>query len=188
MNTRKLSLLACIAGIATTPYAFAHGGHGTGPSGMMGTGTGAIGTTATASVPTSAVNIDLSFACRGGGTRTMTGSYDPATGALASSVTLTDCVEGSATHNGSVTTSGTLTQSGTNVYALSLTSVYATTVANGTDSVTRNCTWTKTGTYDLTAQTFTGNVTKTNCSLDLTETQRGDIVQHLLRDSTQLDH
>lgn len=32
------------------------------------------------------------------------------------------------------------------------------------------------------------HLVKTNCSLDLTETQRGDIVQHLLRDATQLDH
>lgn len=184
MNTRKLSLLAVVAGLAVSPFAFAHGGHG--PGGMgAGTGTAA---TAAATVPTSAVSIDVSYACRGGGTRTMTGSYDPATGALSGSVTLTDCVEGNATHNGNVTTSGTLMQSGTNVYALDLTSTYVTTMTNGTDSVSRNCTWTKTGSYDLTAQTFTGSVVKTNCSLDLTETQRGDIVQHLLRDATQLDH
>jgi hypothetical protein len=183
MNTRKLSLLAIVAGLAASPFALAHGGHG---PGGMGSGTGTTATAAT--VPTSAVSIDVSHACRGGGTRAMTGSYDPATGALSSSVTLADCVEGNATHNGSVTTSGTLTLSGTNVYALNLTSTYATTMTNGTDSVSRNCTWSKTGSYDLAAQTFTGSVLKTNCSLDLTETQRGDIVQHLLRDATQLDH
>lgn len=182
MNARRFSWLLLAAGLAAVPLAHAHGGR-PGHAGAAG-----ATTDTTASVPTSAVSIDVSHACRGGGTRAMTGSYDPATGALASSVTLTDCVEGGTTHNGSVTTTGTLTQSATSSYALSLTSVYATTVANGTDSVARNCTWTKTGTYDLAAQTFTGTVTKTNCTLDLTETQRGDIVQHLLRDSIQLDH
>jgi hypothetical protein len=176
-----LSLCALTAGLACAPLALAHGGQGAGNR-------PATSATTTATVPTSAVSIDVSRACRGGGTRAMTGSYDPATGAIAASVTLTACVEGGTTHDGSVATSGTLTQSATNVYALDLTSVYATTATNGTDSVTRHCTWTKTGSYDLAAQTFTGSVTKTNCSLDLTETQRGDIVQHLLRDATQLDH
>jgi hypothetical protein len=181
MKRQLSSLLALAAGLTCAPLALAHGGHGPGPAGNPAT-------TATATVPTSAVSIDISRACRGGGTRAMTGSYDPASGAIAASVTLTACVEGGTTHDGSVTTSGTLTQSATDVYALDLTSVYATTASNGTDSVTRNCTWTKTGSYDLAAQTFTGSVTKTNCSLELTETQRGDIVQHLLRDATQLDH
>lgn len=181
MKRNLPSLLALAAGLACAPLALAHGGHGPGPA-------GAAAATPAATVPASAVNIDISRTCRGGGTRALTGSYDPATDALAASVVLTACVEGGATHDGSVVTSGTLTQSGTDVYALDLTSTYATTVTNGTDSVTRNCTWTKTGSYDLAAQTFTGSVTKTNCSLDLTETQRGDIVLHLLRDATQLDH
>jgi hypothetical protein len=176
------SLFALAAGLTIAPLALAHGGHGPGPAGI------AAPTTAAATVPTSAVSIDVSRTCRGGGTRAITGSYDPATGALAASLVLSACVEGGTTHDGSVTTSGTLTQSATNVYALNLTSTYATTATNGTDSVARNCTWTKAGSYDLVAQTFTGTVTKTNCSLDLTETQRGDIVQHLLRDAIQLDH
>ena len=182
-----LSVLAIGSTLTLASAAQARGNdHGMGPGPTTDTTT--TTTTATATVPTSAISIDLSYNCRGGGTRAMTGSYDPATGALSSSVTLTACVEGNTTHNGSVTTTGTLTQSATDTYALNLTSVYATTVTNGTDSVVRNCTWTKSGTYDLAAQTFTGSVVKTNCSLDLTETQRGDIVQHLLRDSTQLDH
>jgi hypothetical protein len=127
-----LPLCTLTAGLACAPLALAHGGHGADSVGNQPT-------TTTATVPTSAVSIDISRACRGGGIRAMTGSYDPA--------------------------SGTLTQSTTNVYALDLVSVYATTATNGT-----------------------GSVTKTNCSLDLTETQRGDIVQHLLRDATQLDH
>lgn len=181
MKHRLLPLFALTAGLACSPLALAHGGHGAGNR-------PATAATATATIPASAVAIDISRSCRGGGTRAMTGSYDPASGAIAASVTLTACVEGGTTHDGSVVTSGTLTQSGTDVYALDLSSTYATTATNGTDSVTRHCTWTKTGSYDLAAQTFTGSVTKTGCSLDLTETQRGDIVQHLLRDATQLDH
>ena len=201
MNLRFLTLAALLATTATT--ALAHGPRpaGSGPalsgdlvsvvSGTVGTGstvTPPALPSSTATVPSTAVSFDQTFTCRGGGTQAMKGSYDPISGALSSSVTLSKCVVGWEPHDATISTSGSLVASSSSRYTLALTSTYDTTVTNGTDSVARKCTWSKNGSYDLSAQTFTGTVSKSNCGLTLTETQRGDIVQHLLRDSLQLDH
>jgi hypothetical protein len=199
MTLRPLPLVTLLAALATTtPAAWAHGprpGPGSALTGdlvtVVNSNTGGTSTTppsSTATIPTTAISFDQTFNCRGGGTQAMKGSYDPTNGALTSSVTLSKCVVGWETHDGTISTTGTLVSTTSTTYTLALTSTYDTTVTNGTDSVARKCTWSKNGTYDMTAQTFTGTVSKSNCGLTLTETQRGDIVQHLLRDSLQLDH
>jgi hypothetical protein len=141
-----------------------------------------------ATVSSSAVSIDESFTCRGGGTRVTKASYTPATGALASSVTFTACVERNSTQDGSITTTGTLLPgSAANLYTLSLTTTVDMDRTNGTDSIGRLCTRTTSGTFDLTAQTFSGTVTQNNCIEDVLATQSGDIVQQLLHDSIQTE-
>lgn len=140
----------------------------------------------TATVPTSAVDINESVTCRGGGTRTLVAAYNPSTGALNSTLTFAACVERNATQNGSVTTTGTLLQgSSTNLYNLTLSTSTDLERSDGTDSIARVCTRTMVGTYDLTAQTFDGTITQSSCVEDMVATQHGDIVQRLLRDVGQ---
>lgn len=134
-----------------------------------------------ATIPTTDVSINETMTCQGGGTRAITGSYTVATGALASSITFTDCVDRNSTQNGSITTSGSLKQgSASDQYTLSLTTTVDLKRTDGANRNQSTCTRTTAGAYDLTQQTFTGKVTQSNCSEDVVETPHGDIVQHLL--------
>lgn len=164
-------------GLMACTTAWAGGGPG-GPGGPDGDSTT---TPPAATISTTAVSIDESATCEGGGTRAISGSYDPTTGALESTVTYTSCVERDSTQSGSITTAGTLVQgSSDTVYTLSLSSTVDMSRTRGTDENQTTCTRTMAGTYDLTAQTFSGAVTQEDCTEEMVATQYGDIVQQLL--------
>ena len=172
MKARYIPVLITI-GLMTCATALAHGGRN-------GDGT-SISTTAT--IPTTAVSIDESATCQGGGTRAISGSYDPTTGALESTVTYTNCIDRDSTQDGSITTTGNLIQdtSDSNLYILSLSTTTDMSRTRGTDENQMTCTRTTAGTYDLSTQTFTGTVTqKADCVEEMVATQYGDIVQQLL--------
>lgn len=174
MKTSAFPLFIALS-IAATGHALARGPQGAPPAGA------APSTTAT--VPTTAVDINESVTCRGGGTRTLVASYNPSTGALSSTLTFAACVERNSTQNGGVTTTGTLLQgSSTNLYNLTLSTSVDLERNDGTDSTARVCTRTMVGTFDLTAQTFDGTITQSSCVEDILATQHGDIVQQLLRE------
>jgi hypothetical protein len=177
MKTSAFPLFIALS-IAAAGTALARGPQGGPPA--------APATAPTATVPTTAVDINESVTCRGGGTRTLLASYNPSTGALSSTLTFAACVERNSTQNGSVTTNGTLLQgSGSNLYNLTLSTSVDLERSDGTDSVARVCARTMVGTYDLTAQTFDGTITQSSCVEDIVATQHGDIVQQLLRDGPQ---
>ncbi len=137
-----------------------------------------IGSFATAAAST-VTPFDLKHTCNGGGTRESTGSWDSASGALTFTTTLTNCVDGSATtHNGTVGVSGTLLTT-TAGYSIDATYQFNTHYVSSTDDVQRACTWHKVGSYERATHKFTGTVTKTNCTLTETDTEGGDIVEHL---------
>lgn len=121
--------------------------------------------------------------CPGGGTRGNEGTFDIATGVANFVITMTGCVDDSkTTHDGTVTISGTAlpgTTAGT--FALDLTYVYDTHYVNANADVQRQCTWHKVGAFDLSTEKFVGTITKTDCVLTETETQKGNILEHILR-------
>lgn len=133
------------------------------------------------------ISIDNNARCAGGGTRVTAGTYDTLTGDVNIVVTLTGCVDATnTTHDGTVTTTGTAktgTTAGT--YALDITYVFDTHFVNTKQDVQRQCTWQKTGTFDTNTEKFAGTITKTNCVLTLTESEPGNILEHILKKSTQ---
>lgn len=120
--------------------------------------------------------------CSGGGTRGNEGTFDIATGAVNFVITMTGCVDDSkTTHDGTVTITGTaLPGSTTGTFALDLTYVYDTHYVNTNADVQRQCTWHKVGAFDLNSEKFVGTITKTDCVLTETETQKGNILEHIL--------
>ncbi|MCB1775921.1 MAG: hypothetical protein KDI50_00640 [Candidatus Competibacteraceae bacterium] len=172
MKARYVPVLITM-GLMTCVGVQARGGHGPGDG---------TSTATTATISTTAVSIDESATCQGGGTRAISGSYDPTTGVLESTMSYSSCIERDSTQDGSITTTGTLVQdsSDSTVYALDMSTVTDITRTRGTDESQMTCTRTAVGTYDLTAQTFTGTVTQESCVDEMVATQYGDIVQQLL--------
>lgn len=133
-----------------------------------------------------AAPIGISDTCAGGGTRATAGTYDPSNGAVNATITLTNCVDNSSTtHNGQVTITGTVAPvAPAGSFSVDVTYVFNTQSTESDESVARACTWRKAGTFDGPTRRFTGTLTKTNCVLTLTDTERRNFVEHLLKRAT----
>ena len=122
--------------------------------------------------------------CSGGGTRTLTGSWDKTTGAIDTTTTLADCVlRNGDVHNGTTTLVGTLlaTQTG---FTIDVTGKVDTSVVRKDGStLARKCTTTKKGSFTNTTQIFDGSTTRTDCSLTGQNREHEGLAEHLLRSS-----
>lgn len=131
--------------------------------------------------------IDFSNTCSGGGTKVVKGSFDSTSGALDVTITMTACIGGGgATHDGTATVKGTLKlDSATKKYSVDLAENIDTNIKfKDGGTVKRTCALTKVGSYDTATDMFTGKVTRSNCSLDGSFTDRQGILENLLRKST----
>jgi hypothetical protein len=141
-------------------------------------------------LPTTAETINLNTGCQGSSganpttnNETIVGSWDPTTGDLTVTSTLTACIgrDGS-THNGTDVLTGTLV-AGTNVgdYTINISEQINTTVTypNNGGTVTRTCTITHNGSYTGATDTFNGTTARNNCSLQ--GTYREQDTRHELR-------
>ncbi len=135
------------------------------------------------------ISINNTKQCPGGGTRLTAGKYDTITGNVNIVVTLTGCVDDSkTTQDGTVTTTGTAKPGATTgTYALDITYAFDTHLVNTKRDIQRQCTWQKTGTFDTKTEIFAGTVTKTNCVLTFTSSEPGNILEHILRKTTQTE-
>lgn len=129
--------------------------------------------------------ISMTNNCAGGGTRTVTGSFDLTTGALNTTTTLTACVSRNGDKfDGTTATVGTLLAIATG-FTIDLTATVNTTVTRADGStVVRACTTTKKGTFTTAGQTFDGTTTETNCSVTGKVLEHEGLVEHLLRAAT----
>lgn len=170
----------------------------------------AVGITALTSVATLAAPapIDMSQACGHGGTRVVSGSFDPATGAVDLKVTMTDCAgrpgdrssaispmgnpmrkpfeAGYATHNGTVTVNGTFLLGDTGTVAVDLVDQIDTTITfdSSANTMTRVCTISRVGSLDARKDLFKGTVTHNNCTMTGDYHENFGLVEHLLRNLT----
>lgn len=171
MNRGTIVAAILMVGVSATPLAFARGGHAEGDT----------QSSATTTVSTTAVNVNESVACETSGTRATTASYDPSTGKLSSTLTFSACTDSSGeVRDGSISTAGTLVAKSSTTYTLTASTTVDLTETRGTYSKDRVCTMTRTGTYDLSAQTFSGTKSQSDCSETVVEPTRGDVVQQLL--------
>jgi hypothetical protein len=136
------------------------------------------------------ISLNFNDKCAGGGTRVSTGSYDPATGALNMTETMTACVDPSGgTHDGTVTLSGTVGPASGGSYPMDITYAFNDKYVTSTNnSVQRVCTWEKKGAFDTTTERFQGTIAKTNCSLTVDEKEKGNIIEHILRKATATEN
>lgn len=144
--------------------------------------------TPTATTP-KPLTLNFNDKCKNGGTRVSTGSYDPTAGTITLAETMTACIDADNTqHDGTVMLNGTLVAgSAANTYNLNITYNFNTTYTNTTGSVQRVCTWQKNGVFDTTKSNFTGTLVKTNCTLTINETEKGNIVEHILKKAHQIE-
>jgi hypothetical protein len=127
-------------------------------------------------LPTTPVTVSLDNPCKGasGGSpttdnQTIAGNWDPSTGQLSLTITLTACVgPDGATQNGTDAITGTLV-AGTNPgdYTINTTEQINTTLTypKSGGTLTRTCTITRQGNYTGATDTFDGTTTRNNCSL-----------------------
>lgn len=129
--------------------------------------------------------ISMTDHCAGGGTRSVVGSYDPTTGALSTTTTLTACVARNGDKfDGTTASTGTLLAIATG-FTINITAIVHTTVTRADGStVARACTTTKVGTFTTAAQTFDGTTTETACSVTGKVLEHEGLVEHLLRPAT----
>ncbi len=122
-------------------------------------------------------------ACPGGGTRSNDGTYDVTSGVVSFVTTVTGCVDNNkTTHDGTITITGSALAGSTDgTFALDLTYVFDTHYVNDNADVQRQCTWHKVGAFDLGSEKFVGTITKSDCVLTVTEVQKGNILEHILR-------
>lgn len=138
-------------------------------------------TTTTTPRPTSS-SISMTNNCAGGGTRTVTGSYDAATGALSAITTLTACVARNGDKfDGTTSTIGSLLATSTG-FTINITANVNTTITRSDLSkVVRVCTSTKEGRFTTANQTFDGTTSQNNCSVTGKVLEHEGLVEHLLR-------
>ena len=141
---------------------------------------------ATSSTPPSPNAISMTDNCAGGGTRSVTGSYDAASGSLDLTIALSACVlRNGQTHDGTTTMKGTLLATTTG-HTIDLVSNINTTVTNVDGSkLTRTCDITKKGSFTQATQTFDGTETRNNCTVTGKVREHENLVEHLLRNVTQ---
>jgi hypothetical protein len=126
--------------------------------------------------------IDFGQGCSGGGTRTVEGGLDTATGIIDLTTTLAACK----TRNGQVFDGKTVTTGTLKVETASIAIDVKTVIdmkmtrSDGT-SVTRTCTMTKVGAFTQRTQTFDGTTTRTDCTVTGAVRDHEGVVEHLLR-------
>lgn len=122
--------------------------------------------------------------CSGGGTRTLTGTWDTTTGAIDTTTTLKDCVlRNGDVHNGTTSLIGTLLATKTG-FDIDVTGKVDTSVVRKDGStLARKCTTTKKGSFTNTTQIFDGTTTRTDCSLTGQNREHEGLAEHLLRNS-----
>lgn len=134
------------------------------------------------STPTRATPISMTNNCAGGGTRTVTGSYDPTTGALSTGTTLTACiVRNGDRFDGTTSTTGTVLATATGFTIDIIANVNTTITFTDLSQVVRVCTTTKKGTFTTANQTFDGTTAHNNCSVTGKVLEHEGLVEHLLR-------
>lgn len=156
-------------------------------TGTTTTGTTTTGTTTTTTGTAPALKptaLKDTGRCSGGGTRTLTGSWDTTSGAIDTTTTLKDCVlRNGDVHNGTTTLAGTLLASKTG-FTIDVTGKVDTSVVRKDGStLARKCTTTKKGSFTNTTQIFDGTTTRTDCSLTGQNREHEGLAEHLLRNS-----
>ncbi len=154
--------------------------------------TGTTATTSTTTASSTATAIDMTQHCGKSGTRSTKGSFDQSSGAIDVTVTLSHC----GTRKG-VIVDGTDHIVGTflpvagskSQWQVNMTDTIDQTDSGGAKNVTvvRKCTVTKKGTYDEHKDAFDGEVMRTNCSVTGKFPEEMGIVEHLLKQATQLE-
>ncbi len=151
------------------------------------TTTGTTGTTTTPTAPKPTA-INSTDKCSGGGTRTLSGSWDSTSGAIDTTTTLNACVlRNGETHNGTTSLVGTLlaTKGG---FTIDVTSKVDTTIDRTDGSkLARKCTTIKKGTYTNSTQIFDGSTSRSDCSLVGQVREHENVAENLLRDSISDD-
>ncbi|MFA6311213.1 MAG: cytochrome c [Sterolibacterium sp.] len=142
-------------------------------------------TASPATTQATANSIQSSERCAASGSRVISGSYDPITGALNTTTTLSACViRNGDKFDGTDTTAGTLLATATG-FTIDITSTVNTAIVRADGStVTRACTSTKKGTYTSATQTFDGTTAKSNCSVTGKVLEHENVIEHLLRAAT----
>lgn len=135
-------------------------------------------------------------ACPGGGTRTVVGGYDAKVGTVDVVVTLTNCIDHQGnTHNGTASMQGTLTLTTSTTVAnpsttfdMNETKAINTTVTfKSGGKVARNCTVKREGSYDDRTGTFSGTVTRNNCTLTGDYKFRPGLVDNLIENANEVE-
>lgn len=129
--------------------------------------------------------------CVKGGTRTVTGGYDPVTGKIDITITLKDCIDAKeGKHNGTAAMQGTiiLKTGSTSVYTVKDTKTVMDTVtfSDGTKLI-RSCTLTRDGEYDSHGNTFNGKSTRNDCVLDGQYKFKDGLVDNLISNSSEVE-
>jgi hypothetical protein len=136
--------------------------------------------------------IDTTNRCGKSGTRTTKGSFDLSSGALDLTVTLTHCGgKKGVVVDGTDHIVGTFTQiaGSKSQWQVDLTDTIDQTDSGGARNVTvaRKCTITKKGTFDEHKDAFDGVVTRNNCSVSGKFPEEMGVVEHILKQATQLE-
>jgi hypothetical protein len=158
-------------------------------SGTDGSSTqAAVGDSGSTTTGSGSNAINMSTPCAGGGTRSVTGTYDPSSGALDITATMDACVlRDGETITGKMTTNGLL-QAVSSGFTMDLNSVVNTSLVRPDGStVTRACTIGKNGTFDMSTKTFTGTITHDKCTATGVVREYEGIVEHLLRNAITED-
>lgn len=135
-------------------------------------------------VTTPGSNLNITAQCRGGGTRTVTGTWDAASGALDVSIEVKNCKQNrDEIHNGITTMTGTLLPAATgSSYDIDLTTHVETAVTGSEHGVdfTQVCDITKKGSFDERQHLFTGS-TKTTCDKNGSFQGKDGLLEYLLK-------
>lgn len=172
----------------TRAAALAFGGLLFGSMAFADTGPNPTTTVSPATTQATANSIQSSEKCATSGSRVISGTYDPTTGALNTKTTLSACViRNGDKFDGTDTTAGTLLATATG-FAIDITSTVNMAIVRADGSiVTRACTSTKKGTYTSATQTFDGTTAKSNCSVTGKVLEHENVIEHLLRAATGED-
>lgn len=133
-----------------------------------------------------AASVPISFSrdCPYGGTRAESGTWDSSSGATNLTVTLTACnIDDHTVHDGTVNITGTFSYTDSTKTSVSQNLTFTVnTKITGDNTYTRSCTLTRVGTFSSTTKTFSGTITRNNCTISGDFTERGGSYNGLMKD------
>lgn len=179
-TTTALLVTLCLTGIA--PVLASSGDDGARPTPPR-----PGGETAGSTTPPPAGTIAFSHPCARGGSRTVNGTFDTASGALDVTLTLDQCASRNVKVSGTDHLAGTLRTGSDGLWTVNLVETVDTTFAGAARDATgaRRCTITQDGSYDPRRNVFTGTITRTDCTSSGTFHEELGLAEWLMKRATR---